>query len=246
MPELALKVVENRQIAAGTLGLKLELPPALAAPGVAAGTKPFSFKPGQYAMITLGGEEARAFSIANSPTRPGYLQFATRDTGSAFKKLWAMLQPGDSVKVFGPLGRFIFDETNPFSCFLSGGIGITPLKSMLEYACDKQLSNKLVLLYSNRKPEDIPYKNELDELAASNPNLKIVHTLTQAEEGGIPEGCRRGNIGAQLVREILPNFSEYAFYSCGPPGMVAAMAQLVRELGVPSEQLKTENFEGYE
>ncbi len=243
MPELTLKVLENTQIAAGTLGLKLELPESASNPPV--GKKPFSFKPGQYCMLDLEVDEPKAFSIANSPTRTGKLEFATRDTADAFKKKWAALKPGDSAKVFGPLGKFVFDESKPFSCFLSGGIGITPLKSMLEYACDKQLPNKLVLLYSNRTVADIPFKKELDELAASNPNLTIVHTLTGEQDSAFSQGCRQGKIDASLVKEIIPNYSEHVFYSCGPPGMVAAMAQLLQEMGIPPEQVKTENFEGY-
>lgn len=247
MVELSLKVLENSEVASGTLGLKLELPASATTP--AEGKKPFSFKPGQYCMLSLGEEEARSLSIACSPTRAlsqNYLQFATRNTGSAFKKLWGELKPGDLVKISGPFGRFVLDETQPKIAFLSGGIGITPVKSMLEYACDKQLPTKLVLLYSNRKPEDIPFRSELFELAAANPNFQLVHTLTQAEASQQPWDGRRGKINEALVKETLPGFSEWLYYSCGPPAMVGAMTQLLQGMGVAQERIKTENFEGYE
>lgn len=247
MPELLLNVLENREVASGTLGLKLELPASATAP--ADGRKPFSFKPGQYCMLSLGEEEARAFSIACSPTRAltgNYLQFATRNTGGAFKKLWSELKPGDLVKASGPFGRFVLDETQPKMAFLSGGIGITPLKSMLEYACDKQLPNQITLVYSNRKPEDIPFKKELDELAGQNNNSKIIYALTQCDSSSLPAGCLAGKIDAQLLKQAVPDFPERVFYSCGPPEMVGAMTQLLQEMGVAQERIKTENFEGYE
>lgn len=241
MPELSLKVLENYLVAEGTLGLKLELPEAATNPP--AGKKAFTYKAGQYAMLTLGEEEARAFSIASSPTRAGHLQFATRDTGSAFKKLWANLKEGDSVKVFGPLGKFIFDESKPLSCFVIGGIGITPVKSMVEYACDSKLANKIVLIYANRKTQDISFKKELDELATANPNFKVVHVLSEAPTQDAI--MRNGKIDATLVKELLPDYAQYAFYSCGPPGMVGAMVAMLKEMNVPDEQVKTEHFEGY-
>jgi ferredoxin-NADP reductase len=125
---------------------------------------------------------------------------------------------------------------------LSGGIGITPLRSICKYCTDLQLENNILLLYGNNAIEDIAYKQELDQMQEKNSNLKVVYTLNKA-----PSNCKgyTGYIDAEMIRKEVPDYKSSVFYACGPPAMVKAMKRLLQGLNIPPEQIKTENFSGY-
>ena len=88
-------------------------------------------------LLTDEGMEARPMSLASSPTRPR-LEYAVRVSDSPYKRAFGALQPGDEVLVFGPIGDFVLHESRP-AILVAGGIGITPLKGMAEYAADRAL-----------------------------------------------------------------------------------------------------------
>src|SRR5713226_7509326 len=139
----------------------------------------FSFRPVQFTFLALRTDEgwhARPMSLASSPTRPN-LEYGVRLSESPFKHAFATLQPGDSVVLQGPFGHFVLEEKRP-AVLLAGGIGITPLKGMAEYASDKALPIPVRLLYSNSDEEDIAYRIELEELETQNSRFHVIHTLT--------------------------------------------------------------------
>src|SRR5439155_2409970 len=113
-------------------------------------------------LKTEEGMDARPMSLATSPTRP-HLEYAVRVSDSAYKRAFAALRPGDEVAVFGPIGDFVLHETRP-AVLVAGGIGVTLLKGMAEYASDKTLPIPVGLVYSNRNEDDIVYRPELDSL----------------------------------------------------------------------------------
>lgn len=238
MPELMLKVLETK-----------DETPTIKSVKVGFDGDALAFKPGQYSLFSLriadGSEQSHAFSIASSPTRTSYLQFATRfRPESEFKKAFWALKQGDEVRVQGPFGQFVYDEGVEHAVMLSGGIGIAPLKSMLEYAVNKKINKKITLLFSNRSPEEIPFKQELDEIAAGNENIRVVHTVGDLQPG-VQWNGRTGRINDSMIREFTPDLSVATFFTCGPPGMVDAMTQLLKQMGVGEERIKFENFAGY-
>ena len=101
-------------------------------------------------------------SLATSTTRP-HLEYGVRLSESAFKRAFAALQPGDTVVVQGPLGHYLLDTSRP-AVLVAGGIGITPLKGMAEYAADRTLPIPVRLVSSNRTEEEIIFKEELQAL----------------------------------------------------------------------------------
>lgn len=212
-------------------------------------SKPSDFQalPGQYVMLKLkvgASEQAKTFSIASSPMA-NYLQFATKNTGSDFKKAWAALKVGDTVKISRALGAFVLDENTKNICLLSGGIGITPLMSMLRHAVDKKLNNKITLMYGNKVPEDIPFKDELLSMEHANPNIKIVLTITRPEESKQQWQGKIGRIEKSMINEYIKDAMHTVFYICGPPGMVAAMQSTLKTMNVPEMNIKVEQFIGY-
>lgn len=208
----------------------------------------FPFKPGQYCLVELklanGKITDHAFSIAISPTRDNLI-FATRNTGSDFKKVFTELKPGSEVRISGPVGNFIFDDNISNAIFLSGGIGITPLKSMIEYAADKKLQAKLTLLYGNRTTEEIAFRKELDLVAKTNKNFKVVHVISNPEQSKEKWTGFTGRITAETIRSNVAELQTAIFFICGPPGMVEALAGILQQMGVGGERIKIEHFTGY-
>lgn len=238
MPMLDLQVTDVREETPTIRSIKLGLE-----------GKSFPFKPGQYCLIQLpaGDEpEDRPLSIVSSPSRTDMLQFATRRSDSAFKKSFFALRPGDSVTVNGPFGRFVYDEAFPQTVLLSGGIGITPLMSMMAYATDRQITNPMVLLFGNRSPQEIPFRGELDRIADQNPHCTVVHAVSSVDGDPASWKGHVGRIDEGLIRSRVPDQGQPQFYLCGPPGMVSGLRAVLDRMSIPKESIHVENFEGYD
>lgn len=189
---------------------------------------------------------SRFFSITSSPLDKQSLTIMTRIIQSKFKKTLLNLSPGTTVKFFGPVGRFVFDETiTRLHIFLAGGIGITPFRSMLLYAAEKNLSVPITLFVSFSTVEDIVFYDELIKISADHPNIKVVYTVTKPEASEKPWSGETGRISEDLIKKHAPDFMNSVFYVSGPPPMVDGMLMMVQEMGVPEEQVKKEKFVGY-
>jgi ferredoxin-NADP reductase/rubredoxin len=203
------------------------------------------FRPGQYMSISLENEVelTRYLSISSSPTEEGYLEVTKRITQSRFSQILNQVQPGYQVSITYPMGTFTFEGEVEKIAMLSGGIGITPLRSICRYVIDKQLDTSVCLLYSNRNIAEVAFKSEFDAMQEMSSRFKVVHSLSSA---GDEWAGRRGNIDAALIREEVPDYRERQFYLCGPPGMVDALTEVLRSgLQLPEAQVKTEGFLGY-
>ena len=205
----------------------------------------FSFLPVQFTFLTLMtemGSDTRPMSLAASPTRP-YIEYGVRLSDSPYKRAFASLQPGDEVVVRGPFGDFVLDEERP-AVLVAGGIGITPLKGMAEYAVDKRLDIPVRLLYSNRSLDEIAYKKELEELVRKNPAFRILNTLTGERVPEEWEGLR-GRISPSLLRKAAEGLDRPVYYFCGKPSMVSAVYDMLLRMNVPEEDMRAEVFRGY-
>lgn len=206
---------------------------------------PVIFQAGQFLAVTLkpGAEFKRYLSISSSPTEKGYIEFTKRLSESRFSQALVALKPGDTITIQYPMGKFTLDESREKFVFLSGGIGITPLRSMGKYAADKNLDLDIILLYANRTISDIAFKDDLESIQKSYPGFKVVHVLCEAAPNF---ACINGIIDAATIKKQIPDYSKRTFYLCGPPGMVKAMSEILgTELSLPQSQIITENFQGY-
>jgi ferredoxin-NADP reductase len=205
------------------------------------------FKPGQYLILTLeaGGKEvSKPLSISSSPTEKGYIEFTKKLTQSPFSGKLDSFKAGDTCRVRLPIGRFTFEGEFERIAFLSGGIGVTPIRSMVKNAVDSRLASEITLLYSSRVPGQLIFKDDFDAMAEANPRFKVIYTLTDCPEDLSP--CRKGRIDAKMVAEEIPDYAQRRFYICGPPAMVGAMRRVLSEgLSVPHENIVTEDFFGY-
>ena len=207
----------------------------------------FDFKPGQYMMMELEvvdneNGNTRPLSIASSPTED-FLLFSTKISQTLFKQKINNLKVGDKIKLKGPMGIFVLKEDAKEVVFLGGGIGITPFRSMIKYATSKKLAMKLTLVYSNKTPADIVYRDEWPLFEKQNPNFKAVQTITDASDPSWKG--KTGRINESMIREFCSDFGKTLFYICGPPGMVDGLSNLLKTMNVPQQNIKIEKFGGY-
>lgn len=205
-----------------------------------------NYKAGQFMFVTLkiGEQEMRKpFSISSSPTEKDYIEFTKKLTGHPFSNRLDTLKVGDPETIDAPFGNFTFGGESERISLLSGGVGITPLRSICKFCTDMKLNTKVTLLYGNRTEADIVFRRGLEQMQSQNNNIKVVFTLAEPETNW--EGYT-GNIDAEMIKKEIPDYSETLFYLCGPPAMVQAMEKLLEALNVPAENVKKENFLGYQ
>jgi ferredoxin-NADP reductase/nitrite reductase/ring-hydroxylating ferredoxin subunit len=212
---------------------------------------------GQYAFFKLdhiSGDvkgPIRHFSIASSPTEQDHILISTRIRDTPYKQKLASLKEGAKILVWGPEGDFVLhDDYSKPAVFLSGGIGVTPFRSMIKYATDKQLPIKITMFDSNKNQQNILYKEEFDRWAEQNKNFKVIYAVTEEEQEAINSNWsgERGRIGKLMLERHLSKgeIGNAIFYICGPPGMLKAMQELLqKEMQIPKDRFKVEAFTGY-
>lgn len=230
-------VKDKKGIAKNTLAIYLEKP------------TDFDFLAGQFLEVTLPKKneksETKALSIASAPHEP-YLLLATRIRESDFKKAFQQLKSGDEVEIEGPYGSFTLHSDPSYKAvFLVGGIGITPVRSIILDAIHRQLPHELTLFYSNRFPEESAFLDELQKMDQENKNFKLIATMTQMEQSQQEWNGYRGYIDEKMIKENLLDFEKSIFYLVGPSRMVVAMRQLLERLKVSDLQIRSEEFGGY-
>lgn len=206
----------------------------------------FNFIPGQYIKMILNIKNpdergnSRFFSISALPKEP-HLSITTRIIQSSFKKTIIRLKKGDKVNVRGPYGSFTLDETETRPLvFLTGGIGITPFRSMFIYAFYKKLKIKMTLFASYSNLQDAIFYEELRSIAEGN--FKFIVTITRPDPGWKGEA---GRIDIEKIKKHIVNPQECVYYIAGPQSMVENLTEIVKSMGISGDQLKTENFPGY-
>ena len=212
----------------------------------------FSFKPGQAIDLILpdpavpGAESARhAFSIVSAP-HEGELVVATRMRDSAFKNALAQLPIGAPVQVDGPFGSLLLHTRQDRAAVLiAGGIGITPFMSMLRHAANSASQQRLVLLYSNRRPEDSAFLSELQRMEGEHRNFRLVATMTGMAASRLPWMGETGQVDEALLKRIADGLPDPIYYVAGPPAMVAGLRDALERAGVAVDDIRSEEFHGY-
>ena len=236
----SITLTERRLVAEGTMAFYFDKPTQ------------FAFTPGQFVDLTLpepsetdAAGNTRAFSIASAP-QESTLMVATRLRDTAFKRELQRMPIGSIVRLEGPFGKLVLhaDQTRP-AVFLAGGIGITPFRSMVVQAAMQRSPHPMVLFYSNRRPEDAPFLDELQALQDKNPHYRFVGTMTEPEKSSRPWQGERGYLNAALLSKHLGNVEKPIYYVVGPPGMVGALRTMLKEARIEDSDIRTEKFAGY-
>ncbi len=211
------------------------------------GREIFKFKPGQYVMVSFRNERGKmesrhSFSIASSPMDKHSFRLGIKVTGR-FTGGLASLKAGDEVYVIGPYGKFVFrEQVHHDLVMIAGGIGITPFISILNYAAEKKLSNKLSLMYSNRLLADTAFYNEIRELALRNPNFRPRFFVTNEKLDTLEPDVREGRISSAAIRDFVGDVRGKTFFVCGPKPFMDAMKASLISLGADEAQIENEEF----
>lgn len=212
----------------------------------------FSWKAGQTIDLTLVNPpetdaegNTRAFSITAAPSDTE-IMITTRMRDTAFKRTLKGAETGLKVEIAGPFGSFtLHEKQNRPAIMLVGGIGITPFRSMVLDATGRNLPHKIYLFYSNRRPEDAAFLDELSALGKRNPNFVFIPTMTDMEKSVMSWEGERGYITREMIERHVPDKTDAVYYSAGPQVMVAAMRKIVESMGVSADDFRTEEFSGY-
>jgi ferredoxin-NADP reductase len=232
-------LLRREAVAEGTMAFHLQKPAG------------FVFKPGQAIDLVLDapelGEDSNrhAFSIVSAPHQTE-LTIATRMRDSAFKRTLAKLEPGSAVEIDGPFGSMtLHNNVARPACLIAGGIGITPFMSMLRHATAVKSAHHLLLIYSNRRPEDAAFLAELKDLTRRNDRFRLVATMTGMDKSKSPWNGETRRIDAPLIAGVLAEMPESIFYAVGPPNMVASVRSALVAAGVDEDYVRSEEFFGY-
>jgi ferredoxin-NADP reductase len=232
----AVPLVSREAVAEGTIALRIAKPAG------------FTHLAGQSITLSLTGPSltdakgnSRQLTVASAPHEPE-LMVAIRVRGSEFKRTLKDLAIGSPVRVSGASGRMTLheDALRP-AVFIAGGIGITPFLAMVRHAAHAKLPHRIVLFYSNRRPEDAAFLAELQQLEETYPNFRLIATMTDAP-GWVSE---RGMINAGMLYRHVPDVRAPIYYFAGPGPMVTAMGKMLRAIGVAPKDMRSEAFYGY-
>lgn len=235
-----VKLIHRQDVAEGTMAFRFEKPAH------------FVFTPGQFVDMTLVGPpetdaegNGRTFSLASAPHEDTLL-VATRMRNTAFKRVLRSMPIGATVQMEGPFGNLVLhaDPVRPV-VFLAGGIGITPFRSMVLHAAAQKLQHRLFLFYSNRRPEDAPFLDELQALQRDNPHYTFVGTMTEPDKSSRPWKGETGFITPVMLSKVLVNVASPIFYVVGPPGMVTGLRKTLKDAGFNERDIRSEEFTGY-
>jgi glycine betaine catabolism B len=200
----------------------------------------YRFKAGQWFTLRLDtaqGRVAKTFSHCSAPADP-YLELTTRISGSAFKQALAALEPGAKVHIEGPGGRLSLAEDLPTVAFLVGGVGITPVRSILRDAAQRgRRFQDALLLYGNRDESCAPFLAEFE--AMTDIGVRVVVCYERPSSGWRGES---GFITAEMVRRHLALDNGRPFVVTGPPVMVDAMQSVLDDLAVNDSRRVIERF----
>jgi ferredoxin-NADP reductase len=211
----------------------------------------FGFRAGQHADFAfthphMGSESdnSRTFSLASSPRDRKPIMIAMRMRETPFKSALKAAALGTKFMVSRPRGSFTLhrDITRP-AVFLAGGIGIAPIRSILQSATQERLPHKLYLFYSNREADDTAFIAEFESVSAQNPNFIFIPTVTGNKTIVWP--YEKGHINREMLSRYLLGLQGPMYYIAGPSGMVTAMTDLLTSSGVNDDDVKTEEFGDY-
>ncbi len=234
------KLLAREQVAHGTMAFHFAKPAG------------FRFKPGQAIDVVLpeppAGDAQSAshtFSIVSAPFE-NELAVATRMRDSAFKRALGALPVGEGIVIDGPSGSLtLHNDRARAAVFIAGGIGITPFMSMVRQAAHDRLAQRLVLLYSNRRPQDAAFLAELQGLEQRYASFSLLATMTALGDNDRSWDRQSGPIDGPLIEKAVAGLPAPIYYVAGPPGLVEAMRETLNGAGVDDDDIRSEEFYGY-
>lgn len=238
MAKVNIKLKSKKEVASETMEFQFEKPEG------------FTFKPGQYADYTLNNPaetdaegDIRTFSLG-APYE-NHIIFTTRMRDTAFKRNLKKMEIGTEVILDGSYGSFtLHNNVKIPAVFLSGGIGITPMRSIILQATKDKTAHKIFLFYANKTPKDAAYLDELMDAQNKNPNFKLIPSMTELKDSDDWKG-ETGFFTKEMMEKYVGDLSLPIYYISGPPEMVTSIRKTLNEAGIDDDNIRTEEFSGY-
>lgn len=203
----------------------------------------FRFTPGQFGWLTVWGSPfnitGHPFSFSSSAAvSDGRVEMSIRNLGD-FTRNIAKIPVGQRVYLDGPYGAFTLGNPADMHVLVAGGVGITPMMSMLRTLADSGDQRPALLLYGSKDWESITFREELEALQ-SRLNLKVVHVLSNPSSDWTGE---KGFINAEVFKRYLPPpYASHEYFICGPNIMMDAIEKALAEIGVPMSKYHSERY----
>lgn len=208
---------------------------------------PFDFLPGQFLQVEVpkgdGTKAKRSYTIASSPTQRAYVEVTVKREaqGVVSRYLHDEAKSGDLVRIAGPFGHFTFTGTDAESIVLiAGGVGITPMMSVLRFLTDTAWPGEIFFVYAARSTDEFVFRTEIEQLERRHPNLTVFAAMERAP-GTVWHGAE-GHITRALLESAVPEIAKRRIHLCGPPPMMVAMRDILTQIGVPDAQIFSEAF----
>jgi ferredoxin-NADP reductase len=207
------------------------------------------FEAGQYVTIEFdvdGLAVPRCYTIASPPTRPERIAITVKRTGEGTVSRWLHdggLAPGGTVRVGQPQGTFTF-AAHPASSYLllTAGSGITPALSMLRMRYDLAAGCDIVLVHSQRRPADVPYRDELAWMARQLPGLRVHYLCGDLTGDGPAAHLVAGRLGPDVLARLVPDIAAREVFACGPASYRETARAAVSTLGCAPRRFHEESF----
>jgi ferredoxin-NADP reductase len=201
-----------------------------------------NYLPGQYMEWTLPHAKSddrgnrRYFTLASSPTENNLrLGVKFNNQGSSFKKKMLELNGRDPIVATQRAGSFTLPKNKQEKLvFIAGGIGITPFRSMIKYLIDTHDPRDIVLFYSNKKLEDIAYRDIFDQ-AQRLLGIKVVYVVTEMT----------GRLNSDMILKYVPDYSKRLYYLSGPHALVEGFKGILKDMGIAGNRIKSDFFPGF-
>ena len=241
MPPHKVSLKAQKTLCAGTTAFYFEKPEG------------FQFEAGQFANLTLVTPhdsdlkgDTRALSFASAPHERN-LMVAMRLRATAFKRTLNSLPLGAELLLQGPYGSMTLSRnaSRP-AVLLAGGIGITPFRSLIWNAAESLPPRRIFLFYSVRVPQEAAFLEELREMERYNGRYKLICTVTRPEMVRTPWRGETGRISIEMLSKWIPDLSVPIYYIAGPPAMVTSVRKMLIGAGIAEDDIRAEEFSGYE
>ena len=214
------------------------------------GKLPFNYLPGQFVTTTVvpnGLPVKRSYTIASSPTKRDYCEITVKHEarGTVSHYLNTQVHEGELLQLTGPSGKFTFTGEEADSIVLiAGGVGVTPLMSVIRFLTDRSWKGDIYFFFGCWSEENIIFREEIEYLEKRYPNLRVTILLEEPQDSASKKGYLTGRVTKEILDERVPEIASRRVHICGPPPMIDAVKQMLDELGVPKENVRTEIFVG--
>lgn len=203
----------------------------------------FRFRPGQFGWLTVWASPFKItghpFSFSSSAAaRDGSVEMSIRNLGDFTAKI-AQVPVGQRVYIDGPYGAFTIGNPADMHVLIAGGVGVTPIMSMIRTLADAGDTRPVILLYGSKDWESITFREELESLR-SRLDLTVVHVLANPPADWTGE---RGFITADVLTRRLPApYAAHEYFICGPAVMMDSIESALAKLHVPMSKYHSERY----